>query len=490
VAGDAALLAEAFERAQTVLRVTVEEGIQPDYSFHQHGAQLYSGGYGHEFACDAVRLATLASGTKFAFGPEAIEVLTRYVLDGLRWMIHAGQYDVTCLGRENSRPGAAHKARLLAPFVRDLARVTSERGDELMALADRLDGCDGAIPVAGARYFWRSDYLAVHRAGWSASVKLSSTRTVLPESGNDEGLRNRHLADGVCLLQRGAVASIAPVWNWRMLPGLTAVHHTGGFPTSTFGLDDSGEWVTGGSQFAGGVSDGESAIAAMHLRHDGVSAQKAWFFFPGGYAALGTGIVSLVDHPVRTTVEQTRFAGEYAVPAGTARAGRSTHERLAWLEHDNVRYVFPETSTVQVEAGPVTGSWSAISGCQSGTPIHDNRIVVWLDHGVRPDSASYCYFVLPERGGATPVILANDLALQAIWHQDTVHAVFHEPGVLDLPDGRSIEVDKPLLVLLAQGRVHAANPLGADDVVTIGLGADRIRLTVSRETTSWPGVAR
>src|SRR5690348_17434716 len=45
------------------LRITDSDGIQADYSFHQHGAQLYSGGYGLGFANDVGRFIALAWGT-------------------------------------------------------------------------------------------------------------------------------------------------------------------------------------------------------------------------------------------------------------------------------------------------------------------------------------------------------------------------------------------------------------------------------------------
>ncbi len=42
------------------------EGIKNDWSFHQHRAQLYSGGYGLSFAGDMADLIWLSEGTVFA----------------------------------------------------------------------------------------------------------------------------------------------------------------------------------------------------------------------------------------------------------------------------------------------------------------------------------------------------------------------------------------------------------------------------------------
>ncbi|WP_117213853.1 polysaccharide lyase family 8 super-sandwich domain-containing protein [Allorhizocola rhizosphaerae] len=422
---DEAILADAFQRAESIVRVTTEEGIQPDYSFHQHGAQLYSGGYGHEFLCDATGLAMLAADTPFAFGTEAMGTLTAFALDGQRWMVHNGRYDMACLGRENTRSHASGKARRLPSIARG--------------------------PVEGARYFWRSDYLAVHRRRWSASVKLSSTRTVLPESGNGEGLCNWHAADGVTLLHRKDERDLAPVWDWRMLPGTTTAYRTGPYPTSNFGLGPDGGWVTGGSDFAGGVTDGMHGLAAMHLAKDGVTSRKAWFFFFDEYVCLGTGITAAA--PVRTTIEQT------------------TH-----TDEPEVRYVFPEPTRVESAVEDRTGSWADINHDQPADPVRETVFSMWIDHGV-PDNATYAYIVVPSvaPGHTLPVILANTTALQAVWHPGLhiVQAVFHEPGILDLPHGDAIEVDRPLILQASPTRTDIACPLAQPGPVTIRLRSDR-----------------
>ncbi|MFD0663347.1 polysaccharide lyase family 8 super-sandwich domain-containing protein [Thermocatellispora tengchongensis] len=280
LAEDLAGLAEAFRRAAGLLVTTCEEGIQPDYSFHQHGAQLYSGGYGHTFAMETAALAALCAGTPLAFSGEALAVLSDFLLDGQRWMVHAGRYDITCMGRESSREGnAAHAARL-ASAARALADAGAPRADELRAFVE------GGHPPTGTRAFWRSDYLAVHRPAWSAAVKVSSSRTVLSEAGNGEGLAGWHLCDGVCHLWRTGEEyhELWPVQDWRHLPGATVAYRGGPLPLSDFGDH------TGGSEFAGVLSDGRYGMAAMHLRRDGVEARKAWFFFMEEFVALGTGI--------------------------------------------------------------------------------------------------------------------------------------------------------------------------------------------------------
>ena len=47
--------------------ITVEEGVQPDYSFHQHGPFIYNGSYGSNFLRESIWMATIVHGTVFAY---------------------------------------------------------------------------------------------------------------------------------------------------------------------------------------------------------------------------------------------------------------------------------------------------------------------------------------------------------------------------------------------------------------------------------------
>ena len=49
-------VAAASEAMQRIIRIRTDEGIQRDFSFHQHGPQLYNGGYGLTFMVDMMQL--------------------------------------------------------------------------------------------------------------------------------------------------------------------------------------------------------------------------------------------------------------------------------------------------------------------------------------------------------------------------------------------------------------------------------------------------
>ena len=96
--------------------VTAKEGIQHDYSFHQHGHFIYNGSYGHNFLRESIWLATMVHGTKFAYSETQIQTLRDYYLQGTRWMLRNGLFDYNVRGRQVGRPeGALLSAENIIP---------------------------------------------------------------------------------------------------------------------------------------------------------------------------------------------------------------------------------------------------------------------------------------------------------------------------------------------------------------------------------------
>ena len=73
--GDAALMQEAISYLTKEIRITTEEGIQCDYSFHQHGPQLYMSNYGTLFSGNNSRFCNLFLGTSFALSDDKIAAI-------------------------------------------------------------------------------------------------------------------------------------------------------------------------------------------------------------------------------------------------------------------------------------------------------------------------------------------------------------------------------------------------------------------------------
>ena len=316
---DGGMLRYVCQRAADEISITTGEGLQDDFSFHQHGPQLYSGSYGLEYISSAADLVKLTAGTSFAVPAEKIALLSALILDHLQFMIRGRMIDPGAQGRNFSREGFWRGATVVARVCRTLAECGVPRAAEFTALANRISDPEHATPWPDVnRMFWRSDFMAHSRSGWYASAKMASTRTEGSEGGNGEGLKQFHLADGACfIMQRGdEYRDMPPIMDWRKIPGITCEQDSDPWPRIDWGFG-----MKGTTRFAGGVSDGRIGMAALDFKRDRVTARKSWVFFDDCVVALGADITCSGNAPVVTTLNQCRQNGEathYKPPANAA----------------------------------------------------------------------------------------------------------------------------------------------------------------------------
>ena len=472
-----ALCQEACERVHAEIRVAQvgEEGLQADMSFHQHGALLYSGGYGIAFAENAALFLILTHGTPWQAPADCLGLFTSFLLDGQQWMIRHGVFDYGALDREIARgPKDLSKFADVVELLAD-GGITPRRA-EMASFARRLRGASGP-DLSGHRHYWRSDFAVHRRPGFYTSVRMSSRRTITAESINDEGKQSHHVADGLTYILRdgGEYRDIFAVWDWRRLPGITAVQ-------SPQPLDPRSVGGRGGGGFVGGVSDGEYGLAIMDLARDGLRARKAWFYFDDSFVCLGNGIgCDDAAGPVYTSINQCLLRGSVTAfgkggETHVLAPGRSYDLSAAHrVEHDGICYHFPEPTAVRARLAPQTGSWSAV-GTGSAEELARDVFSLWIDHGMQPGGGEgYAYTVLPAAGTdnraatdheiAQIRIVANTPSLQAVYHQELrlVGIVFWEQGIVDLPGGGRVAVNRPCVVLCHDRRpegmrLSIANP--------------------------------
>lgn len=491
LSNDAGYVTRYAKQAEQEIGPGRSESIQVDSSFHQHGPQLYSGGlYGLGFARDAATLAAVLSNTSFAFAPEKVETLVSFVLDGIQPLARGRDFDFTTIGRMVSWPHrdwADHDSSFGAETACDhLAHLTGQRQTELRAFARRLRGeAPASTAPVGNRVFWRSDYVSHVRPGFQASARMSSRRVYGHESGGKQNELGYHLGDGaMCLMQTGdEYRDIFPLWDWRRVPGVSCVYN----PAVPFPLHNWGSGSQGGSDFAGGVSDGTAGAAAMELNRGGLRARKAWFFLGDVVVCLGTGLQP--DNPalpVVTSVNQCWGCGPVTTNLRTAPlTPGETHAQTApgWVHHDGVTYFFPQETDLRIRSEHKTASWATLNTAPHREARNDPKtptpdvagevFSLWIEHGKIADAGgSYRYLVAPGLKPAdigtfqqnkAPKILANGPTLQAVATTDAVQCVFWQAGAFDLPDQRRIEVDQPCLVQLRRGvdghwTLSAGNP--------------------------------
>lgn len=472
--GDEPLVAGAIAAASGEMRLAGpdEEGIQIDGSFHQHGPLLYNGGYGAAFLDECRFFIGVTLGTRWQPPAETLRLLADFLLDGTRWMLRGSDINLSCRDREITRTRT--KAALFADFAQTLADTGIPRAAELSLFAAALHAGRAPGPLSGARYFYRSDFLARHEARAAFTVRMCSVRTVRAECVNDEGLRSHRLADGLtCLWSAGdEYRDIFPVWDWQKLPGTTCVQ------LPALPAPDAVK-RRGSSPLVGGLSDGHHAACALTLADTDLHARKAWFLGPSSIVCLGAGIRAAA--PVLTTLDQSRLQGPVIhdrAPAPLA-PGRHDLAGVRWLLHGTWGFTFPAPTRITVSNQPQTGAWSLI-GRGPTEPVTADVFLATLDHGESPADATYAYEIHPAataeslaRHTPTPdySLLANTDTHQAIWWpaEARLQAVFYTPGELATPAGDTLRVDRPCILQLHARRLHLAELEQTGAPITIRL---------------------
>jgi chondroitin AC lyase len=454
-------LNRAFRAIYEEIKITTEEGIQPDYSFHQHGQMLYAGGYGLAFTRNLAQLILLAQDTPYQFPADKLAIFSAYVLDGQQWMMRGQVFDHSTVGREIARPLSVNATTKdgLPALTEQLSRIKTPRQDEFRRMAARVKGKNG-IRLSGNRHFWRSDMMAHHRQGYYSSLKMTSERLLSGESGNGENLKGYYMGHGVQLLYRSGAEykDIFPVWDWRRIPGTLCEQSDAALP-----LFDWGKGARGTTDFAGGASDGEYGVAAYDYQYTHIKARKAWLHFDEEIVCLGAAISSGTDKTLFQSINQCHVNGPvFTATAQTpaAETGTGTHllRRPQWVWHDSIAYIFPDTEKVFLRNDVQTGSWRSINNNSfypDGTVNHQ-VFSVWLDMGRQVKEGSYYYIIRPAVSAAAMehyrnpvVLLRNDSIIQAVHHTtlDMVQAAFYQPATLNDGAGITISVDKPVLLM-------------------------------------------
>lgn len=497
---DTELIAKAYERIAEEISVGMGEGIQPDFSFHQHGPCLYNHGYGAAFIVDCSQIAALLKGTAMALPREKIEILTNLILDGTQWMTHRAATDFGAEGREITRKGQSTSH--LVSAAKSMLQLSTGREDEFRTLLARAGGRKEARPLVGNRHFWRGDMMTHHRPGYYASVRMHSTRLANTDGpANNEGLLSHHLADGCfVLMQTGReYHNLYGVWDWQKIPGTTVRQKPA--------LKGSPRRM-GTTAFVGGVSDGTYGLATFDFERKGLVAKKSWFFCDNEIVCLGAGITSEADGPVLTTLNQCYLNGDVILAdvTGVKTLARGDHATATpqWLWHDSVGYVVVQGSNLHLHNDGKAGSWHASNRRYPDHQETRDLFSAWIDHGTTPQAADYAYVVVPGikrdeivgYASETPLrVVGNCAELQAVVHEKLglLGAAFYQAGAVEFRAGLKLAVDTPCLLLAREEagklRVTVSNPRTNSGAirVTVTTGQSEHRVTIQLPTGSRAG---
>jgi chondroitin AC lyase len=472
----------AFEEAK--IFAGIAEGIKSDFSFYQHGTQLYCGGYGMAFMGDITSFGLLAHGTSYQMRNDQLQLITDEVVKGFQWFIQKSAFDFGAVGREISRRGAATSAGLKTDIDR-LRKMNVARSAELTDCYNFIDGT-ADFPNPGNRHFWKSDIMIQHGPAFYLSARVPSKRTIGSECMNNENLRKKWLPWGATniMIDGDEYRNIFSVWDWARIPGVTTVKEEVPIVSNV-------TYIRSENEFAGGVSNGVFGLAAFDYSWDGISGKKAYFFSPEAMYCFGAGIKASKDSPVITNINQCFSSGTVTLKSEGAKStideAEKIFSKLSWIHHDSVGYYFPSRGEITVKNQNQSGSWHDINLSSSQTVETFKVFSAWIGHGNAPNDAKYEYIVVPSKSldqfetwvKNVPVkTILNTAELQVVYDKnaDIYGVVFYKPGNAFLEPGLSVIADKPCLLLMeVTNNKSALNITVSDPTATL----KDVNLTIS-----------
>jgi chondroitin AC lyase len=474
---DDAILSFGVQQAFSPLTLTTDEGLQHDFSYQQHGPQLYIGGYGDVLAGGIARLALYMTGTPYALPREKLELLSNFVRKSYIPVTRGQYFLYNVIGRGLSRKNALNNVSSVG-LMQQIMKFDPANKQSYEDAASRLKGEKN--PSYGIQpeniHFWRSDYTLHQRPAYTFDVRMASIHTSRSENGNGENLRGYFLTDGATslTLQGDEYDDIFPVWDWARIPGVTNPI-VGDIPLPR-------PWQTPGtSKFAGGVSNGRYGVSAYFLDDNNfgvnTSARKAWFFFDEEVVCLGAGISSIAPQPINTTVNQCLLKGDVIAcidgQETMVNGALESQNDLSWVLHNGTCYYFPEKGNISISNQMQKGTWKSINTSLSGDTVQKEVFKLWFDHGLSPRNEKYSYIIVPDKGTIAELkkytaddvsILSNTDSIQAVAHRklNICGIIFYKAGTFS--DSKySITTDKPCIILLdynseSEIKFHLADP--------------------------------
>ncbi|MCK3685351.1 polysaccharide lyase 8 family protein [Maribellus sp. YY47] len=445
---DIELIKKASASIHEELVLSTNEGVQPDWSYHQHGPQLQFGNYGLSYVGDMMKWISILRGTPYKFDESKVEILRNYLLQGQQWVIWKDEMDISACGRQIGPDQPEVKAASLKRDFEGMITLDAAYAEDYKKALDYRN-------LSGNKHFWRSDIQIRRTPEYYFSVKMSSNRVIGAESCNSENIQGYYLGDGATYLYQSGkeYKNIFPYWNWKKIPGTTTLQDDEPLPE----LTASGYRIP--SDFVGGVSDGSDGIAVLDYNRLGVDAKKSWFIFNNQIVCLGAGVHSSQGLPLTTSVNQSYLNGKVLVKTAEGKKDAGQFENLVdplWILHDSIGYVFPAGGHLTLETKKVEGRWTDVTKLLSKELISADIFSLWFNHGINPVNESYAYILVPNATQKVLEEMEKNLPFQitnTTMKQEVVSAdrklsgvVFYEPGSTNLLDG--IKVDQPCLLMI------------------------------------------
>ena len=400
---------------------TGEEGLQSDYSFHQHGIQLQVGNYGLGYFGNHILWMRALGGTVLAYPARKAALLDHYLMDCLRWTWWDGSMEPSACGR------------MVLPHM------MKARGETLIRLAGQLapllpperktavqNWLKDPEKLTGSAVFPNSGYMIFRAdAGWKFSLKMCSPELIGSETVNGQNLRALYQADGALFFGNMArYRDFHVLCDARKLPGTTEIMDERPLTGQVAPRNIHGYYAM--------LADFPAAIAAFRHAPGDMTADKVWFCTSSGVWCSGSDIQSRSRFPVVTAVDQFR-TGEAAlavdVPAG-----------------------FPAVTEKTLE---MTGDEKHVMRESASQKRTGNMTLLTIDHGIAPQKAVYRYRM---RRATDPVkpetwLKTSSSRIHALAAENRILTAAFVPGEITLKNGKKCPVTPGIAILDAAGNV-------------------------------------
>jgi len=479
---------ESMVNGLNIASMSDAEGIRIDSSFHQHRTQIQTGGYGIIFVDDEAKYLNIAAGTSFnsIYTTTHKNNLRGTMLGGLRNLSYRNTLDFGIIGRSVS--GANSLVNKISAGLLDTQAVNDPLNNaSYQSWKAHLAGA--AFPFSRAKHFWLSNIVVSRGANFYMSAKIASSRNTGTEAIKGSNLKGWNLPFGATniMVTGNEYDNIFPSWNWSRIPGTTSEMSEAAAST-TFGTVDG--YVTASNTYGGGLSYNEVGIIAFQQDNKrGVTAKKAYFFMENMMVCVGNSIVASKSNEIVTTINQTKLDGGITIRDSSVTytfSGDSlTTNKLNWVNHGQVGYMFPNGGYFSLTNKSQTGTWASIGG-GSGS-VTTQMFNLYVRHSPTPTNRTYYYIVAPNKSaGDMPTLYANHgfelisntANIQAIQHNGPFKQyaiVFHAPGQVTMSDGLVVKSDKKAIVQLKRYtenfRISVSDPeyTGANITVTVNV---------------------
>ena len=410
ITGNRQAIKKAVKVISDELKYSNGEGLKDDGTFFQHGNRIYMGGYGIEFINGMANLIYILSGTKYIFTEEQLTPFANFILDGLQAMSFGKTLDPTTMGRSVSR----HSAQPLTGTTVSLSKLAEieemPRRDEIKAYVNSI--LNDTKSDNGVRYFPTAKFLVINNSDFYFSFRGGDDELVYSEIINDENILgyNSSFPGVTTIMHTGReYTNIAPVFDYSLVPGTTAVYETDG---ELFNHDDFTYRYLKGT-YPATAADG-AAVSSAQTTHEGISMTVSCFATDNAAILLGAGMNDSKGRKMNTTLDQSFYAGSFVRDGNT-------------VIHNGIKYTVLDGGALSAGSKHVVGDWHRNNIPNAPEKAEGDIFTVSIEN-----TGTYAYTVMSENTNAEFEVIMNTEKIQVVKLPDgRIAASFFKKGSFD-----------------------------------------------------------